>query len=203
MPRVSSDRLDARRKQILDGARRCFAEHGYEGATVRRIEQVTGLSRGAIFHHFADKDALFLALAEQDARAMADVVAEQGLVQVMRDLVADPAADRSWLATRLEVSRRLRTDPEFRRRWSVHAAELARATRARLDRQAAAGLLRDDVPVTVLAQYLELVLEGLIAHLAMGLPADDLGPVLDVVEASVRRAALSIPRNASRAAPAS
>jgi TetR/AcrR family transcriptional regulator, transcriptional repressor of aconitase len=203
VPRVSSDRLDARRKQILDGARRCFAEHGYEGATVRRLEQVTGLSRGAIFHHFADKDALFLALAEQDAAAMADVVAEQGLVQVMRNLVTDPAADRSWLGTRLEVSRRLRTDPDFRRRWSVHAAELARATRARLDRQAAAGLLRDDVPVPVLAQYLELVLEGLIAHLAMGLPADDLGPVLDVVEASVRRAALSVPRNASRAAPAS
>ena len=49
-----------------------------------------GLSRGAIFHHYRDKDALFLALAEQDAERMADVVAEQGLVQVMRELLADP-----------------------------------------------------------------------------------------------------------------
>ncbi|MGB9377382.1 MAG: helix-turn-helix domain-containing protein, partial [Mycobacteriales bacterium] len=61
MPRVSQDHLDARRRQILDAARACFARHGYEGATVRRLEEEAGLSRGAIFHHFRDKDALFLA----------------------------------------------------------------------------------------------------------------------------------------------
>src|SRR3982751_4778182 len=77
MPRVSQDHLDARRRQILDGARSCFARHGYEGATVRRLEEATGLSRGAIFHHFRDKESLFLALAEDDALRMADVVAEQ------------------------------------------------------------------------------------------------------------------------------
>src|SRR5215467_9688973 len=87
MPRVSTDRLAARRQEILDGARRCFARYGYEGATVRRLEEATGLSRGAIFHHFRDKESLFLALAEDEARRMADVVAEQGLVQVMRDLL--------------------------------------------------------------------------------------------------------------------
>lgn len=187
MPRVSSDQLAARRQEILDGARACFARFGYEGATVRRLEESTGLSRGAIFHHYRDKDALFLALAEQDAARMADVVAEQGLVQVMRELVADPSGVRGWLGTRLEVSRRLRTEPEFRERWSAHSAALTRATRERLERQARAGTLRDDVPVAVLAQYLELVLEGLISHLAMGLPADDMGPVLDLVEAAVRR----------------
>jgi AcrR family transcriptional regulator len=204
VPRVSTDQLAARRQHILDGARRCFAAHGYEGATVRRLEQSTGLSRGAIFHYFRDKDALFLALAEQDARRMADVVAEQGLVQVMRDLLEtaradgadgadgapgpdhDGASDRSWLGTRLEVSRRLRTDPDFRERWQAHSAELTAATRERLERQAAAGALRDDVPVPVLAQYLELVLEGLVSHLAMGLPADALDGVLDLVEQSVR-----------------
>jgi hypothetical protein len=31
------------------------------------------------------------------------------------------------------------------------------------------------------------VMEGLVSHLAMGLPADDLGPVLDLVETAVRR----------------
>src|SRR5207244_8171075 len=88
VPRVSQDHLDARRRQILDGARACFARHGYEGATVRRLEEETGLSRGAIFHHFRDKESLFLALAEDEAHRMAEVVAENGLVQVMRDLLA-------------------------------------------------------------------------------------------------------------------
>jgi AcrR family transcriptional regulator len=193
MPRVSTDQLAARRQEILDGARSCFARHGYEGATVRRLEQATGLSRGAIFHHYRDKDALFLALAEQDARRMADVVAAQGLVQVMRDLLRGGdgeggagTADRSWLGTRLEVSRRLRTEPDFRARWQAHSAALTAATLERLERQAAAGMVRDDLPVPVLAQYLELVLEGLVSHLAMGLPADDLSRVLDLVERSVR-----------------
>ncbi|SHG67758.1 TetR/AcrR family transcriptional regulator [Streptoalloteichus hindustanus] len=192
MPRVSQDHLDARRRQILDGARSCFARFGYEGATVRRLEEATGLSRGAIFHHFRDKETLFLALAEDDARRMADVVAEQGLVQVMRNLLAERADTvgehpAEWLGTRLEVSRRLRTDPDFRARWAERSEQLTAATRARLERQRDAGKLRDDVDVTVLTAFLELVLEGLVSHLAMGLPADDLDVVLDLVEESVRR----------------
>ncbi|GAB2926806.1 TetR/AcrR family transcriptional regulator [Rhodococcus aerolatus] len=185
MPRVSQDHLDARRRQILDGARACFAAHGYEGATVRRLEESTGLSRGAIFHHFRDKEALFLALAQEEARRMADVVAEEGLVQVMRDVLADPH-DQEWMRTRLEVARRLRTDPEFRRRWSERSAALPEATSERLLRRRAEGRLRDDVDVDVLAGYLELVLEGLVSHLAMGLPTTHLGAVLDLVEESVR-----------------
>lgn len=198
MPRVSTDQLVARRHQILDGARGCFARHGYEAATVRRLERATGLSRGAIFHHFRDKDALFLAVAEQDAARIADVVAEHGLVQVMRELLDAPErADRAWSGTYLEVARRERTDPVFRDRWRTHAAALTAATRARLRRQAAAGTLRDDLPVEVLARYLELVLEGLVSHLAvsgpenraLGRPADgELRAVLDLVERSVRGA---------------
>jgi len=190
---VSQDHLDARRRQILDGARACFARYGYEGATVRRLEEATGLSRGAIFHHFRDKESLFLALAEDDARRMAEVVAEQGLVQVMRNLLAEHGANAEgafppdWLGTRLEVSRRLRTDPDFRARWAEHSGQLTAATRARLERQREAGNLRDDIDVDVLTAFLELVLEGLVSHLAMGLPADDLEPVLDLVEESVRR----------------
>lgn len=209
MPRVSAGHLSARREQILAGARDCFGRFGYEGATVRRLEEATGLSRGAIFHHFQDKDSLFLALARLDARRMAQVVEEHGLVQVMRDVLADAtsgssdssdgttadgitadgAADGSginWLGTRLEVSRRLRTDPAFRAEWEEQASELTQAVRVRLARQQEAGAVRSDVPVDVLATYLELSFDGLISHLAMGLPVDNLHGVLDVVESSVR-----------------
>lgn len=189
MPRVSAEQLAARRTRILDGARACFARHGYEGATVRRLEQAVGLSRGAIFHHFRDKEALFLAVAEQDTLRMADIVAEQGLVQVMRELLAAPDALQSgWTGTFLEIARRGRTDPGFRDHWRTSADALTAATRDRLARHAAAGSIRDDVDVAVLARFLELVLEGLVSHLAMGLPVDELGPVLDLVEGSVRGA---------------
>jgi hypothetical protein len=41
--------------------------------------------------------------------------------------------------------------------------------------------------VKVLAQFLELAYDGLVLHLAMGRPVDDLAPVLDLVEGAVRR----------------
>jgi TetR/AcrR family transcriptional regulator, transcriptional repressor of aconitase len=185
MPKVSAYHLQARRRQILDGARACFARYGYEGATVRVLEEEIGLSRGAIFHHFPDKDALFLALAIEDAEAMLDTVAEHGLVQVMRDMVAAPDAGR--LGAQLEIARRLRTDPAFRVAWAPRIQELERAVRARLRRQRDAGTLREGVDIDQLAAYLELILEGLIAHLAAGLPADRLDSVLELVEGSVRR----------------
>lgn len=189
MPKVSPDRLEARRQQILAGARACFARYGYEGATVRRLEEETGLSRGAIFHHFRDKDSLFLAVAEDDAATMVETVARNGLVQVMWDLLARATAPQTagWLGSQLEVSRRIRTDPQFAQRWAARSEAVARATRERLARQRAAGALRDDVPIEVLAQFLELAYDGLVRRLAMGRPTDQLGPVLDLIEATVRR----------------
>jgi TetR/AcrR family transcriptional regulator, transcriptional repressor of aconitase len=197
VPRVSQDQLDARRREILTGARTCFARHGYEGATVRRLEEETGLSRGAIFHHFRDKESLFLAVAEDDAATMVATVAEHGLVQVMRDLLsraADPTGEPNeepevagWLGTQLEVSRRLRTDPEFAKRWTARSDAISAATRERLGRQREAGVLRADVPVDVLAQFLELAYDGLVLHLATGRATGDLEAVLDLVEETVRR----------------
>ncbi len=189
MPRVSQDQLEARRHEILGAARGCFARFGYEGATVRRLEEATGLSRGAIFHHFRDKESLFLAVAEDDAAAMVETVGRHGLVQVMRDLLERAGASNDtagWLGSQLEVSRRLRTDPEFAKRWAERSAAIAGATRERLERQREAGVLRDDVPVEVLTQFLELAYDGLVLHLATGRPAGELSRVLDVVEGAVR-----------------
>jgi AcrR family transcriptional regulator len=189
VPRVSQQQLDSRRREILAGARACFARYGYEGATVRRLEQETGLSRGAIFHHFRDKESLFLAVAEDDAAAMVETVAQHGLVQVMWDLLARAASPDTagWLGTQLEVSRRLRTDPAFAARWAARSEAIATATADRLARQRGAGVLRDDIPIVVLARFLELAYDGLVLHLAMGRPADHLGPVLDLIEAAVRK----------------
>ncbi|MFT4087017.1 MAG: TetR/AcrR family transcriptional regulator [Gordonia sp. (in: high G+C Gram-positive bacteria)] len=186
MPRVSDDRLAARRREILDGARHCFAEYGYDGATVKRLEEATDLSRGAIFHHFKDKEALFLALAREDAERMADVAAQEGLVQVMRDMLTRPK-DFDWLGTRLEIVRKIRSDPGFREAWAGHTADLEAVTLARLERKRKDGTLRHDVPTEVLVTYLDVVLDGLITRLATGESTDGLHAVLDLVEASVRK----------------
>jgi AcrR family transcriptional regulator len=183
VPKVSAERLAATRRRVLDGARQAFAANGYEGATVRLLEEATGLSRGAIFHHFPDKDALFLALAEEDAEEVAAVVDEAGLVEAMRRL---RHKDAGWLGVQLEVTRRLRTDPEFRAGWERHLRGIARATQARLARQRDAGVVRTDIPVETLAAFLALVYDGLVTHLATGMPVVHLDGVLDLAEQAVR-----------------
>ncbi|MDN8579830.1 TetR/AcrR family transcriptional regulator [Corynebacterium bovis] len=186
MPKVSDSDLAAKRDDILQGARACFITYGYDGATVARLEESTGKSRGAIFHHFGDKENLFLALAREDASRMAETVAADGLVEVMRDMLVSPEA-YGWFATRLEISRLLRTDPGFASRWREHQAVLDEAVEERLQSNADAGLLRDDVPVPVLHSYLELVMEGFVSRLAAGGSTEGLRQVLDLVEDSVRR----------------
>jgi hypothetical protein len=92
-----------------------------------------------------------------------------------------------WLGTQLEISRRLRTDPEFAKGWGARAEAIASATRERLTRQRDAGVLRSDVDIDILAQFLELAYDGLVLHLAMGRPPTDLERVLDLVEGAVRK----------------
>lgn len=183
VPKVSQEHLDARRRQILDGARVCFARNGYEGATVRLLEFDTGMSRGAIFHHFRDKESLFLALAEEDFAEMAQTVARDGLVQVMREL---PQRDPNWLGTWAEITRRVRTDPAFADMWRSRQNEVAKAARERLDRGRKAGTVRTDVDLDVLLDFLLLALEGVVLHRAMGTPVQSMDKVLDLVESAVR-----------------
>jgi len=189
MPIVSESELSRRRHDILVGARRCFAEHGYEGATVRLLEQATGKSRGAIFHHFGDKESLFLALAQEDAARQAEVVAHNGLVEVMREMLQHPER-HDWLATRLEITSLLRTDPSFAARWKENQSVRDEAVRARLASNADKGRLRDDVGIDTLAIYLEVFMDGFINRLALGDTAE-LENVLDLVEQSIRGAQAS------------
>jgi hypothetical protein len=111
---------------------------------------------------------------------------------VMRDLLHTAAGGSDsdtagWLGTQLEVSRRLRTDAAFAQRWAARSSAIAAATRERLTRQRDAASVRADIPIDVLAQFLELAYDGLVLHLAMGRPSADLERVLDLVEGAVRR----------------
>ena len=104
---------------------------------------------------------------------MAETVAEHGLVQVMRDL---QDKDAGWLGVQLEVRRRLRTDPEFAQRWAEHQSAVTRRHRPPgCSASAQAGVVRDDVPLPILVDFLRLVLDGLVSSLAAGMPTDHLG----------------------------
>lgn len=54
----------------MDAARSLFAEHGFAGAGTPDIARGAGVSRGALYHHFPDKQALFAAVYDDVERAM-------------------------------------------------------------------------------------------------------------------------------------
>ncbi len=56
---------EIRRAQILDAAIKCFADKGYSGTSVDDIAVLTGLSKGAIYHHFRSKREILLAVFEE------------------------------------------------------------------------------------------------------------------------------------------
>ncbi len=56
----------AKRKQILDGARRVFLDLGFDGASMGEIARVAGVSKGTLYVYFTDKHRLFEAIVEQE-----------------------------------------------------------------------------------------------------------------------------------------
>jgi AcrR family transcriptional regulator len=57
--------IEATRAALINVARKHFAHEGYSRAEIARIAAEAGLTTGAIYHHFANKKALFQAVAEE------------------------------------------------------------------------------------------------------------------------------------------
>jgi AcrR family transcriptional regulator len=101
-------RSESTRAALLSSARDLFARHGYAGASSEAIVAAAGVSRGALQHHFVDKQSLFLAVYEQMEREVVQATAEAGMavgrddpLEVLRagchaylDAVLDPAVQR-------------------------------------------------------------------------------------------------------------
>jgi AcrR family transcriptional regulator len=182
VPKISDERKAERRDQILEGARRCFAEHGYEGATVARLEREIGLSRGAIFNYFPSKEDLFVELAARDTKRVSEVFVDQGLEGVLHEILE---FDPSWLAVYLELVRRSRTDPAFRRRLESREHEFVLTNRARVEQAQRAGEIRDDLDPKSLGIFVNLVLHGLMVQRASGEDPPPVDLVLGLLEDAI------------------
>lgn len=64
MPKVTEEYKQQKRQHILDCAMECFAEDGYEKATMDDIVVRSGMSKGALYNYFKSKDDIYLNLLE-------------------------------------------------------------------------------------------------------------------------------------------
>lgn len=61
-PRLDEDEIEAFRQRIVEVAMRLFAEHGYDGVSLRRLAAALGCSHAAPYRYFKDKDEIFAAV---------------------------------------------------------------------------------------------------------------------------------------------
>ena len=63
-------------RKILDTAERLFIEKGYDRASLQDIITETGLSKGAIYHHFTSKEDIFYSVCERIGQRNGEVLAK-------------------------------------------------------------------------------------------------------------------------------
>ena len=75
MPRITEERREARREQILDAARACLLEHGLEAVSMEMIIARSGMSTGAVYRYFKGKDEIIGAAVAASASEIGAAVA--------------------------------------------------------------------------------------------------------------------------------
>lgn len=88
---------EATRKKILDAAERMFYEKGVSDTTLEEVASEAGVTRGAIYWHFANKTDLFLALYEAVPLPHEDMIAREIESEAFDTLAIVEQATGEWL----------------------------------------------------------------------------------------------------------
>jgi AcrR family transcriptional regulator len=122
--RTQQERREDTRARLLAATIECLVEHGYAGTTTQRVQDRAGLSRGALLHHFATKEALLVAavshvadgqISAARAEAAAGAASE---VELLHHVMSGPlflAGLELWQAARTEPALRAALLPAERR----------------------------------------------------------------------------------------
>src|SRR4029453_15033539 len=76
-----AEQSEATRAALAAAARELFTERGYAGVATEEIVQRAGVTRGALYHHFRDKRALFRGVVEQLEEESVERIASSALEQ--------------------------------------------------------------------------------------------------------------------------
>ncbi len=90
MPKVTEAHMEARRQQIIDAARECFARQGDYQTTMQDICRESELSPGAIYRYFASKEAIRTSVWERHKEWA------QHVLETARSQAREPA-DTLWV----------------------------------------------------------------------------------------------------------
>ena len=139
--RRQADRSAATRAALVAAATELFAEQGYAGTGREEIVRAAGVTRGALYHHYADKADLF--------RAVFEAVEEQVMGRIAdASMGTDDPVEQLRLGCRAYLDEAL--DPRVRRICIIDApAVLDEAARHDIATRYALGMVREVVTAAV------------------------------------------------------
>ncbi len=152
-------RGEATRAQLIAIATRMFADRGYEESSIEAVLREAGVSRGSLYHHFASKEALFEAVAEEVETSVGEqtMAAAYGITEPVAALRAGFLA---WI--------RLAGDPVVRRILLIDAPSVLGWKRWRaMEEDHALGLIRLVLQAIAEQGRLRPELVGTLAHVLL------------------------------------
>src|SRR5690349_7669558 len=85
---LRADQSEATRAALIEAARELFAVRGYGAVATEEIVRAAGVTRGALYHHFAGKTELFEAVYEEVERRLVEQIASSAISSASDPLAA-------------------------------------------------------------------------------------------------------------------
>jgi AcrR family transcriptional regulator len=126
----------ATRERLLEAARQAFGERGYEATSITEILDAAGVAKGALYHHFETKAALFDAVLDRVVQEIGAAAADRA-----RSATGPAASLKAGCGAWLEMT----LDPTIQRIALLDAAAVAGWARVREieDRHTLSGMRRN------------------------------------------------------------
>jgi len=165
---------DLTRQKLLEAAFAEIHRNGFQAASLTQILADTGLTKGALYHHFPDKKALGLAVIEEMVRPglaalmFAPLADTRQPLAALQALLADKAAEEDPMVVTLGcplnnlMQEMSPVDEGFRLQLNGVFQDWVGVLAAALERGKAAGEVRSDVDPDATAFFIVSALEGCI-----------------------------------------
>jgi TetR/AcrR family transcriptional repressor of uid operon len=171
VPRLAEEARSERRQQLIDAGWRCASTQAFRSLTVDDVCAEAGVSKGAFYLYFDQKQDLLLALLEDDAAGVDATMEDLSRsrlsgVERLRQLVRaelERAEDAARLQLRADLWAEMSSNPEVRERFAEVVRRRRMALRSWIDEAITAGELID-LPSNALAAILLALGDGLMLH---------------------------------------
>jgi AcrR family transcriptional regulator len=171
MPRITPMVRTERRHQIIDAAWRCTARRGFSDLTVDEVCAEAALSKGAFYGYFESKQALLLALLEDDAAGLDAIMDKLGATPIdgverlrrFTRAVLERGEDPARVQVRADLWAAMLTEKAVRAQFSASVRRRREVLRGWIAAAVAARELAD-IPANALAAILLALGDGLTLH---------------------------------------